>query len=273
MLASRITTARRKITSSVFWLTSLRWEKSWPMPGRSRTPGIVSSMLVTESCIRPPSTATWPLCTRSTDSISRVWITGIRLAMAGMLQPPIGTGMPQGLASAGFGSAASVSLREIVGRRLSRMLSFSLICGTTLMMKPTGTELTVVVKVVVATLAVDVVLDWIVKYTRLSTTLSTAVWLLITLTLGLESTRTSPKDSSSLMVAEKPIEAAAASMMKAVVLIAAGVAAEDWRSVKPLAPLRTRDQSMPRWYWLLSCTSITVTSISTWRLALAITWS
>ena len=52
--------------------------------------------------------------------------------------------------SEGFGSGTSRSLREIVGRMLSSTASFSLICGTTLMMKPTGTELTVVVNVVTA---------------------------------------------------------------------------------------------------------------------------
>ena len=41
----------------------------------------------------------------------------------------------------------------------------------------------------------------------------------------------------------------------------------------PAAPVRSSCQSMPRWYWLLSCTSTTVASISTWRLALASTWS
>src|SRR6185503_12313454 len=87
----------------------------------------------------------------------------------------------------GFGSATSPILREIVGRRLSTTVSASLICGTRLMMKPTGTEFTVVVKVVSeGALAVVWVCAWMVKYTRLSTTLSTAVWLLSTLILGLD---------------------------------------------------------------------------------------
>ena len=39
-----------------------------------------------------------------------------------------------------------------------------------------------------------------VKYTRLSTTLSTAVWLLIAMIFGLESTRVLPNESSSFTV-------------------------------------------------------------------------
>ena len=105
-------------------------------------------MLLTESWIKPPSTAVWPLCTRISDSISRVWITGIRLEIPGVEQ--LATPTPQGFASEGFGSATSVSVREMVGRTLSTTESFSLICGTTLMMNPTGTELTVVEKVVTA---------------------------------------------------------------------------------------------------------------------------
>ena len=57
--------------------------------------------------------------------------------------------VPQGLASEGFGSLTLVRVREIVGRTLSSTLSFSLICGVTVMMKPTGTEFTVVSNVVI----------------------------------------------------------------------------------------------------------------------------
>src|SRR5258706_8976189 len=72
------------------------------------------------------------------------------------------------------------------------------------MMNPIGTELTVVLNVVTAgLLAAVVVVAVTVKYTRLSTTLSIAVWLLRTLILGLERTRTSPNVSSSLSVAAR----------------------------------------------------------------------
>src|SRR5436190_5651506 len=126
----------------------------------------------------------------------------MRFVTEGMLQPPTGIGTPQGFASAGLGSTASVSLREMVGRMFSSTVSFSLICGTTVIRNPTGTELTVVVYVTIgAARPFDgVIWDEIRKYTRLSTTFSTAVWLFSTLNLGLDSTRTSPKDSSSFKV-------------------------------------------------------------------------
>jgi hypothetical protein len=72
---------------------------------------------------------------------------------------------------------------------------------------------------------------------------------------------------------------------KALVLMPAGVPAEAWPNSRPLEPWpklgtpgaavpeRSRCQSMPRWYWLLSCTSATVASISTWRRALVMTLS
>ena len=124
-----------------------------------------------------------------------------------------------------------------------------------------------------------------VKYTRLSTTFSTAVWLLSTLILGLESTRTSPNDSSNLSAKLKLRLVIAPPTTNALVLMPAGVPAELWPNSMPLAPWlklgtpvvvapeRSRCQSMPRWYWLLSCTSATVASISTWRRALVMTWS
>src|SRR5262249_17750630 len=158
-----------------------------------------------------------PLCTRSTDSISRVWITGIWLTTGGL-----------DCARVGFGSLTLPIWREIVGRRLSSTVSVSLICGTTVMMKPTGTELSVVVNVVTAgEFAATVVFAWMVKYTRLSTTFSTAVWLLSTLIFGLDSTRTSPKDSSSLIAKAKLSPVAAPPRMNADVLMPAGVLAED----------------------------------------------
>src|SRR6185312_7027468 len=121
-------------------------------------------------------------------------MTGIRLEI-GWHPGCATTFAPQGFASAGLGSCTSPTLREMVGRMLSSTVSFSLICGTTDMRKPTGTELTVVVNVVSAVVWLVVVCACTVKYTRLSTTFSTAVWLLSTLTFGLDSTRTSPKDS------------------------------------------------------------------------------
>jgi hypothetical protein len=77
-------------------------------------------------------------------------------------------------------------------------------------------------------------------------TRSSAVWLLSTLSFGLESTRTSPNDSSSRIVAWKPTEAAAASMMNALVSTPAGVPARLPKRLTPLAPRRILDQSMPR---------------------------
>ena len=191
------------------------------------------------------------------------------------------------VARLGLGSGTSPILREIVGRRLSTTVSASEICGTRLMMKPTGTELSVVVKVAIpgpAAVGGDCV-AWMVKYTRLSTTFSTAVWLLRTLIFGLESTRTSPKDSSSLSAKLKLRLRIAPPKMKALVLMPAGVLAELCPNSRPLEPrpklgtptdaalVRSRCQSMPRWYSLFSCTSATVASMSTWRLALVSTWS
>src|SRR5882672_10569020 len=115
-----------------------------------------------------------------------------------------------------------------------------------------------------------------------------AVWLLSTESLGLESTRTSPNDSSSLSVAVKlpPLdtkERKNGAALKPGVAEVVGVIG-GWPIERPR--LRTRSQEMPRWYslcsneyqrgiswdlvmprWysLRSCTSATVASISTWR--------
>jgi hypothetical protein len=49
----------------------------------------------------------------------------------------------------GVGSSLSGPLLEMVGRTLSRMLPFSLICGVTLMTRPTETDFAVEVKLLV----------------------------------------------------------------------------------------------------------------------------
>ena len=66
------------------------------------------------------------------------------------------------------------------------------------MVKPIGTVLGVVENVLKAALVTEgaVVVTLVTKYTRLSTTRSMAVWLFITLSLGLDSTFTLPNDSS-----------------------------------------------------------------------------
>ena len=75
------------------------------------------------------------------------------------------------------------------------------------MTSPTGTVLAVVVKVVGCS-GVPVedsvpCCACTLKYTRLSTTLSKAVWLLSAISLGLDSTRRLPNDSSKLSVVVK----------------------------------------------------------------------
>src|SRR5207244_13081805 len=127
--------------------------------------------------------------TLSTLSISRVCVTGIRLVTFAA-------------ASVGLGSGTLSMIRVTVGRMLSVTMSPSLICGVTFMMNPMGTTFCVVVKVVVDVVWLVTVSALIVKYTRLSTTFSIAVWLLSTMSLGLESTRVLPNASSSLIVLE-----------------------------------------------------------------------
>ena len=58
-------------------------------------------------------------------------------------------------------------------------------------------------------------------------------------------------------------------MMNELVLMAAGPAVGALGKAEAGGACMSRCQSMPRWYWLLSCTSTMVASISTWRLALA----
>ena len=87
---------------------------------------------------------------------------------------------------------------------MSRMLPFSLICGVTLMTRPTDTDWGVEVKLLVVPVVVVVESFLIRKYTTLSTTFSIAVWLLRTLIFGLDRTLTLPKFSSRLSVEERP---------------------------------------------------------------------
>src|SRR6267142_4611848 len=108
------------------------------------------------------------------------------------------------VASAGFGSLTNLTRRVVVGLTFNRIVSSSLICGVTFMMKPTGTVTGVVL---VAVTAFEfrfpaARLTWTLKYTTLSTTRNRAVWLFKTDSFGLESTRTFPNDSSSCRTPE-----------------------------------------------------------------------
>src|SRR5687767_9880189 len=104
--------------------------------------------------------------------------------------------------SSGFGSRTESIWLVTVGRTLSTTMSFSLICGVTFMTKPTGTSCGVVLMTagVMVFPVVDPGVTSTVKYTRLSTIFSTAVWLLIAMIRGLESTRVLPNVSRSLIV-------------------------------------------------------------------------
>src|SRR6266850_485292 len=132
MLGSWITVARRKITSSVFVLRSLRFAKRSPMIGMLRMPGMLASVFCTTSCIRPASTPSCPLCRRRIESNSRVSNTGMMFSVPAAL-------------SAGFGSEAVETWRRIVGRTFSTTESVLLICGSTAIMKPSAAMLGVVV--------------------------------------------------------------------------------------------------------------------------------
>src|SRR5215831_9286354 len=130
----------------------------------------------------------------------------------------------------------------------------------------------------------------------LSTTRSSAVWLLSTESLGLDSTRTLPKDSSSCSTPAMFPPRAAASVRRLGTVGALGkvvdkplgetetggfggssgpvftLPPETWLPEITVRPLvRRADQSIPCWYWLFSWTSAIVASISTWRLTLAST--
>src|SRR5262245_38012672 len=137
MLGSFTTMGRRKMTSSVLVLLRLRELNSEPMIGMLLMIGIVSSMSLTESSIRPPSTATWPLLTLISDSISRMRSCG-----TGLVIPA--------LASSGLGSFTNFTSRVVVGLTLRRIVSSSPICGVMFMTNPTGTVTGVVLVAVVA---------------------------------------------------------------------------------------------------------------------------
>ncbi len=88
MLGSLTTTGRRKMTSSVLVLLRLRELKIELRIGMLLMIGMVSSTSLTESSIKPPSTAIWPLLTLMSDSISRIrscgtWLTTPACASAG----------------------------------------------------------------------------------------------------------------------------------------------------------------------------------------------
>src|SRR6185295_16582054 len=72
MLGSRITVARRKITSSVLRFSCAFCANRLPMPGMLRTPGMLSSLALRRSSISPPSTAIWPVSMRSIDFIPEI---------------------------------------------------------------------------------------------------------------------------------------------------------------------------------------------------------
>ncbi len=93
-------------------------------------------------------------------------------------------------------------MRDTVGRTLSSTSSLASMCGVTVITRPTGTVLTSVSKLRVMMPSSPVsVSTSTVKYTRLSTTFSTASWLLSAMIFGLDMTCTSPKVSSILIVA------------------------------------------------------------------------
>ena len=67
-------------------------------------------------------------------------------------------------AKSGLGSFTKLDMREIVGRTFINTLSVSLICGCTLITKPTGTEWAVVLNVFSDTPWVVAVTDNLVRY-------------------------------------------------------------------------------------------------------------
>src|SRR5579885_1898026 len=109
-------------------------------------------------------------------------------------------------ARSGFGSGTLPVVREIVGRTFSITTLFSLICGVTLITSPTGTVCGVVVIAFTAfVLTLPAATDsCAVKYTMLSTTFITAVWLFNTINFGLDNTLTSPYSLSRLNVTSVP---------------------------------------------------------------------
>ena len=100
-----MTIGRIKTINSVFEAVSFLALNRLPNTGNLESPGGPSISVCKESCIRPPSTAIWPLKTFSTDSISRICVTGMAL-------------MTPASARAGLGSFTKRTMREIVGRTL-----------------------------------------------------------------------------------------------------------------------------------------------------------
>src|SRR5690349_15077275 len=143
------------------------------------------------SSMSPPRIAVLPLGIRSTLSNSRERMTGTKFTWFTF-------------ASSGLGSRTWSILLVTVGRTLSTTTSVSLTCGVTFITKPTGTSCGVVLMVAgLVTAPLELIVAGVtstVKYTRLSTTFSTAVWLLIAMMRGLDSTRVLPNWSSSLIV-------------------------------------------------------------------------
>lgn len=142
---------RRKTTSSVLAARSSRnLNNSAKLPAFS-APGICSRLARISSCIRPPRITVCPLCTCSTDSISRISTCGTGFATQFVLFAS------QRL---GFGSLTKGWLgrsRLMVGRTVSSTRPSSLTCGVTPITMPTATVLAVVLNVVVLGLVEPVV--------------------------------------------------------------------------------------------------------------------
>jgi hypothetical protein len=152
-------------------------------------PGMLSSVFCNSSWINPPITAVCPLLTLMMDSISRRCSCGIRF----------------GTTNEGLGSLTNERMRVSEGRKLSSTVSFSPICGVTLMTKPTATVLTVVLTDTVAPVVVggprgggiDLEINDVVHYSQQCSL------IIEHRKLGLERTRTLPKDSRRRMVAAR----------------------------------------------------------------------
>src|SRR4029079_7297823 len=100
-----------------------------------------------------------------------------------------------------FENGCSGRNRVMVGRTTSDTRPSSLIWGVTPITRPTATVLAVVLKVVKEGPVEGVVVcACISKYTMLSTTFSSAVWLLSAISFGLDSTRVLPNSCSSFTV-------------------------------------------------------------------------
>jgi hypothetical protein len=181
------------MTSSVCWSALRCCWNSPPTIGSLEAQGMLASLLVLRFSSRPPMTTTWPLRARTMESDWRV-VDSASGRLKTLSAPPSWMLL--------FWSCT----RLTVGRTCRVTWSFSSICGVIVITMPTGTVCGVVVKVVVVpTFAVVVVSALTLKYTRLSTTLSSAVWLFSAISLGLDSTLVSPNDSSRSIAAVKPL--------------------------------------------------------------------